>query len=133
MYEKPFIAQLNLSTTAATEIYRVPVDSTTTFSSGTSQAQAKFINSSISSIVICETAGGAATATIYIQPIVDATTVVASEKLVSALALSANETKIISPGLILPGDPNTATPAGIVVQANSGTLTFQVFGIEIGG
>lgn len=129
--DKPkILGQVALAATTITELYRVPVDST-------GRAQSSITHTVVSSIVITENNNAAATCNVWIMSATDTAATADKELLVSNMAVAANTTHIINAGIILPGEPEIASSptgkvAGIVVQAATGSLTFQAFGIEVG-
>jgi hypothetical protein len=77
----------------------------------------------VSSIVVCETAGSAATVTIRVIP----KNVTGGTKniIFNELALTSKETKVIAPGITL------STEDSIDAKANTGAANIFIFGSEI--
>lgn len=129
MDKHKILGQVNLATTTITQLYAVPSDNI-------GRAESRTRHVVVNSIVLCETAGSSATASVWIQQNVDVAGTSAKELLVSKIALSANQTHIIHAGIVLPSEPEiksggAGTSAGIVVRADTGTVTFQAFGTEV--
>jgi hypothetical protein len=110
----------NVLTSSYADIYVVP---SSTSSAGASGA---IPQAAITSIILCET--NASTATVSIQVVPkdgDYTTTPNSYEIFDTLSLTANETKIIAPGIMI------STEDRIRAKAASGTVNIFIFGSEI--
>lgn len=123
------LGQLASSGTAKAILYSLPVDNT-------GRAESSVVYTVVGSIAIISNDNNAATANVWIMRNVDTASTAAKELIAATMAIGASETIILNAGIILEGEPEyitsgTGTSAGIVVQAATGSLTFQAFGVEV--
>ena len=107
-------------TTSYVSIYAVPPFI------GPSDAQGLPPQAAVSSIILCETAASTANVSIQFAPNgLDASSSPASYEIFDTLAFTANQTKIIAPGIMMGSGDR------IRAKAASGTVNIFIFGSEI--